>query len=399
MPLFPYQLEAIEGLPKDVILAFDTGTGKGQSSLEHYKRYSLGLPLLIIAPASKAKSGDWERELDMAELSHIPHQIVSYDKFGRSPTKYIDDENFVLIADECHFIKQPTTKRGKATIAAARLSKQFIGLSATPLPGGFKDLVSYMMIWGKVRNITEFRNRFMVIDKSRGFPIILGYREQGVLKDFWNSVAKPLERTMDSTSIGVDIQLKPAQLNEYRRLKKDRTTRDGDLLDNPSKLFSHLRQYSAPMRSDALRSVLDGTNEHVIVFYNFNTERDEILKVLEDYPVEVYEQSGHRSHLPERAVWDTMKPSVTIAQYQSASTAIELQYASVTVYYSPTYSFSDFHQSLGRTKRVGQKKHPVFYMFRVLGTIDEAVWKCIKEKRDFSESVWLVDNSAMDSNK
>lgn len=385
--LFDHQTEYIADLPKHCIMAAATGTGKGQMSLEHYKRYSNGLPLLILAPASKAKSPDWERELAMANLSNVPHQIVSYDKFARDPNKYITQE-FVLIADEVHFIKAPTTKRGKATILAAKRASQFIGLSATPTPNGMKDFVSYAIIWGLVRNKTEFERRFVITDRSRGFPIIVGYREQHVLRNMWAQIAKPMERYMESQSIGIDIELPKAALKEYRRLMKERITEDGDMLDNPSKLFAHLRQFTAYARQDALRNVLDGTDEHAIVFYNYNRERDAIMEVLKDYDVDIYEQSGHASNLPARDTWETMKRSVTLAQYQSASAAIELQYASVTVYYSPTYSYADFHQSMGRTRRTGQTKTPLFYMFRVLDTIDPAVWKAIKEKRDFSEKLY-----------
>ena len=120
-----------------------------------------------------------------------------------------------------------------------------------------------------------------------------------------------------------------------------------------------------------------------------------VLKVLEGLPKseqrEIYEQSGHVSNLPPRDKWATMKPSVTLAQYQSASTAIELTYAPVTVFLSPTYSYANFHQARGRTHRQGQKKRVVFYLLSVRFSIDTAVYSALRKKSNFNETIWLEE--------
>lgn len=386
--LYDYQQAYIKDLTPDVIMAASTGTGKSQMSLAHLKTVEHGAPLLILAPASKVKTGDWERELDMAGLANIPHKIVSYDKFARKPGDYFSP-GMALIADEVHFIKNPTSKRGKATIIAAKNASQFIGLSATPLPNGWRDLASYMIIWGAVKHKTEFTSRFLRIDRSRGFPLLLGYNEESTMANFWQSIAKPMERHMKSQSLPIDIYLSDSKQREYDKVKKFRVTPDGEMLDSAPLLHARLRQMLAKDRLDEMQSILDGTDEHILIFYNYDCERDAILEVLrEKYPKRViYEQSGHQSHLPPRDIWDDMKPSVTIAQYQSASVAIELQYASITIYFSPTYSYSNFHQSMGRTRRIGQKNTPLFYCFRVRKTIDEQVWSCLSIKKDFDDKV------------
>lgn len=192
-------------------------------------------------------------------------------------------------------------------------------------------------------------------------------------------------------TLGERIEMPTAFEKDYNRMKNKRIAPDGELLDSPSKLFARLRQSLTPLRKDTLKSLIESTDEHIVIFYNFNNEREMILDVLrglEDKRV-IYEQSGHASLLPERDQWATMKPSVTLAQYQSASTAIELTYASVTIFLSPTYSYANFHQAKGRTHRPGQKKRTVFYLLSVQGSIDSDVWKALKHKLDFSEKMWL----------
>lgn len=367
-------------------------------SLAHYKKHGLGRPLLILAPASKVKTQDWQREIEKFLGVCQPDMwwVVSYDKFARNWQAYASIEKLCVITDECHFACNSQTKRGKAVMRVAMLADQYIGLSATPLPNGWRSMENFAIMFGLSRNKTEYVRRFINIDRSRGFPIIMGYNEVGVMERFWQSISKKLDRDgvlelPDVVTIGERIKMPPKVHKEYVRMKNKRIAPDGELLDSPSKLFVRLRQSLTPLRRDVLKSIIESTDEHIVVFYNFDNERDMILSVLhslEDKRV-VYEQSGHRSMLPAREEWATIKPSVTLAQYQSASTAIELTYASVTIFLSPTYSYANFHQARGRTHRPGQKKRTVFYLLSVEGSIDQAVWKALKNKMDFSEKIWL----------
>lgn len=394
MKLHDYQVKYLDGLPRDVIMTADVGLGKSIMSLAHFAKHNPYGRLVVVAPASKVRTGDWEREaknfLGIDDL-----EVVSYEKFTKNWKQYVDPQ-LTIIADECHYVCNATSKRGKAISTVARTAAQFIGLSATPLPNGWKSAENYAVIFGVSRNKTQFHQRFVITDRSRGFPVILGYREEDFLKSWWASISRRLERTGDlklpSRSIGKVVDMKPRQAKEYRTVRNERIY-NGVLLDSAPLLFATLRQMTAPWRVNQLESILEETDEHVVVFYNYNNEREEILKLLEDKFTDrlVFEQSGHESHLPPRDAWGSMPPSVTLAQYQSASVAIELTYASVTIYFSPTYSYANFHQSMGRTRRNGQKKTTIFYMLKVEGTIDGQVWKALREKRDFDDKT--IDKS------
>jgi SNF2 family DNA or RNA helicase len=398
MKLYPYQEEYLSTLGKNCIMGADVGTGKTVMSLAHYKKHGLGRPLLILAPASKVKTKDWQREIErfLGEDQPDDWWVQSYDKFARNWQFYATIDNLCVISDECHFTCNSQTKRGKAVRRIAMMSDQYIGLSASPLPNGWRSMENFAIMFGLSRNKTEFVRRFMRIDRSRGFPIIMGYNEVDVMEKFWNSISKKLDRDgiielPEVVTLGERIEMPPSFEKDYKRMKNKRIAPDGELLDSPSKLFARLRQSLTPLRKDTLKSLIESTDEHIVIFYNFDIEREMILDVmrgLEDKRV-IWEQSGHNSLLPERDQWDTMKPSVTLAQYQSASTAIELTYASVTIFLSPTYSYANFHQAKGRTHRPGQKKRTLFYLLSVVDSIDSDVWKALKHKLDFSEKMWL----------
>lgn len=403
--LYNYQTNYLAELPKNIIMSADVGLGKSLMALEHYRRHSYGYHLVIVAPASKVKSGDWQREVSRIfgddEISGVSYAVISYEMFTRQWQTMSPPESTAYIFDEGHYAKSATSKRGKAVQKAALLSRQAIFLTATPLPNGWTDMENYAVIFGLAKNKTDFVRRFQIWDRSRSFPILVGYRDEHVMKQFWNKVSKPLEREgnldlPESITVGRSISASTATMTEYRRAHKERTTPDGELLDSHMKLFAYQRQLLTGDRLATLEEILASTNEHVVIFYNFNTEREAIRDLISSKfkKKHVFEQSGQLSELPKRSEWDGMKPSVTLAQYQSASTAIELTYASVMVFFSPTYSYANFHQAKGRIDRNGQKKKPLFYLLRVVGTIDDAVYAALKGKRDFSEQLYnkTLDN-------
>lgn len=395
--LYSYQSKYLEGLPRSVIMAADTGLGKTIMALEHAHRYEPIGNLVVVAPASKVKTGDWQREIDRYRGMAPPIEVfvVSYEKFTKTWRDYVD-ENTTIIADECHFICNSQSKRGKAVQIAARLCHQFIGLSATPLPNGWVSMENYAIIFGLVKNKTEFVQTYQIIDRRRGFPLLIGYRSEDVMQRFWHQVSKPLARSGDldlpSQLLYTPITQSKETAKEFAEVRKTRVYGE-ELLDSAPKLFMTLRQLTTPDRLAPLENVLNDTNENVVVFYNFNSEREAILRLLEKKfkDRKVFEQSGHASRLPKREAWDSLSGSVTLAQYQSASQAIELTYASITVFFSPTYSYSNFTQAQGRTKRNGQDKTVLFYLFNVEGTLDGAIYKCLQAKNDFSETLYYKE--------
>lgn len=394
--LYDYQTKYLENLPRNVIMAADVGLGKTIMAMEHAKRHDVK-KLVVIAPASKVRTGDWQREIEQFYGAMV-HEVISYEMFVKKWRELVDNDT-TLIIDESHMACNATTKRGKTILLACRIVKQWIMLSATPLPNGWRSGETYAILTGLSRNKTDFVNRFQIIDRSRGFPLHLGYREEGVLDDWWAKIAKPLVRTGDlvlpSRNIGIEPPMPSRLASTYKRAMKDRLYRptkdaEEEMLDSPSKLFATLRQIPTPARVDALQSIVESTTEHIVVFYNFNVERDAVLAMLKKSFKErkVYEQSGHKSNLPPRDKWEKLKPSVTLVQYQSGAQAIELTYASITVYLSPCTSFANYEQSKGRTRRNGQKKTTLFYHIAAEGSLDRHIWGILKKKRDFSTAMF-----------
>ena len=381
MQLYPWQADYLRDLPKNLIMTAETGTGKTIMSLKHTKE---ALPILVIAPPAKKNSGDWEREADALGLK------VYTVSFGKVAKMSLPNQDYILIVDEVHYAKSATSKRAKAIIALATspYCKQFIGLSATAIPNGFIDLQTYGIIFGWWRNKTDFLRNYVLIDRSRGYPRIIGYRDEDKLKHLWQQVAFGLDkshlRLPDLINITTNIKLTKKQRDSYNAIKRERVLEDGTLLDTPAKLHATLRQYLSTIRTEALEAVLDDTDEHILVFYSYNAARDAILEVAHKYKRKIYEQSGHKSDLP---VGVPEVPSLTLLQYQSGSVGLNLQYAPISVFYEPSYSYMDTEQAKGRNYRGGQDKIVRHYWFKVERSIDTAVYKCLENKQDFNENI------------
>lgn len=400
--LYPYQKTFLETMPLRGIMNAELGTGKTLMSLAHYKEHAWGLPLLIIAPASKTRSGDWEREI-VAYFGDIQpeYRIVSRERFttGREGGKPLwwefapkfGGKQHAVIVDEVHIGgRNPSSSFHKKLLYATRDATFFLGLSGTPIPNGWRDFIGYAVLYHLTRTQSEFKKRYFEIVRYKGFPEIVDIRHEDELIEQWQYISRSLSRSQANELparqfVGVDIEC-PAVYYEMLRTRKD----GDELLDNPSKLLHHLRQCLTDVKLDKLQNILFDTEENVLIFYNYDSERDKLQELLKDSDKVIYEINGHAHTAPERDAWDAVKNSVTLCHYKSASAGLELTYATITVYLSPTYSWAEYTQSIGRTYRQGQTKKCLYYNFRTLHTVEVDIYKALRSKQDFKPDAYDI---------
>jgi len=409
MKLYQYQEEYLKRLPASCIMAADLGTGKTLMSLAHWERQNTSRPLLVVAPASKIRTGDWEAEakrwfgLAMPDITYISYESLRLmDKETKRPRwwKFTGARNggrvYDIIADECHALKNPQAKQSKAILEIKQSGGLFIGLSGTPMPNGWIDFAGYSKLFGYVKGITEFKQRYCVYQDYKGFPELVKYVNTGQLESQLRRVAFKLDRDQAAElpdrqlmSVNIHLDSKATKLYTTLRVTKQHPN-TGELLDNSSRLLSVLRQSTTASRLDHLLSIVDDTSDNVVVFYNYISERKAILKALAKSEKKILRYDGEVHNVLPRANAE-LKNTVLVAHYKSASTGLNLQWANVTVYFSPTYSYQEFEQSIGRIHRNGQTKKCLYYLFNVKNTVDRTIWECLRDKRDFNEKLWEAD--------
>lgn len=406
--LYEFQKQYLRGLPDKHIFAADTGTGKTIMALAHYDAHAYLKPLLILAPASKVRTGDWDRELKQYFAGRLlpEYEIWSYEKFSRLPSlkKYREtgetgvaaswvkrhQNGFAMICDEVHKAKNPQSGIGKRVYSVAQYAGFFAGLSATPLPNGWIDAANYFKIFGFSKNITEFKRRYCNIQVYKGFPEIVEYYHKEELQRNWNKIAKPLSKQMaldlpPLTFVPVSLP----NTKKYLQIQKDRIF-GGKFLDNPSALMHALRQSVVSPKIEWLRDFLEEASDNVVVFYNYESEREAILAMLKKSHKDrkIFRLDGEKHEAPSKELWAGLRRTITLAQYQSGSTGIELTYAATTVYFSPTYSYSNYEQSIGRTNRNGQTRKMTLYLLCAPTTIEKDIWDALRNKTDFQVQQW-----------
>lgn len=410
--LYEFQKQYLNKIPNKYIMSADTGTGKSFMSLAHYDSHAYLEPLLILAPASKVNTNDWQRDvLAYFEGRMVPYfEVWSYEKFSRVPTikqfqktgdrgqwrawlERHKGRNFSVICDEIHRAKNPQSGIGKAVYEIATAANTFVGLSATPLPNGWIDAANYFKIFGYVKHLTDFKRTYVNEANYKGFPEIVGYWHEGRLRNYWNDISKPLSKdeALDLpplVSVPVSLPAGP----DYLKVMKERLFGD-KFLDNPSALMHALRQSITAPKIAWLDEFLEGTSDNVVVFYNYVSERDSILQMIKKHhgKRQVFRIDGEVHEAPSKDGWAGLSRTITLAQYQSGSTGIELTYCATTVYFSPTYSYSNYEQSIGRTNRNGQTKKMTLYLLCAPATLEKEVWSALRNKSDFQQAQWIKE--------
>lgn len=410
MELYNYQKDYLASLPRNVLMYAGLGTGKTAMSLMHWKRQN---PLLIVAPAAKLRTGDWQEEAEAWLGKETANRIIyiSYEKLRLNDSKthrpnwwqFVARRNggrvYDVIADEAHFIKNPQAKQSKAIKEIVDGGGQFIGLTATPMPNSWIDFAGYSKLWGFTSGITEFKRTYVDEQRFKGYPEIVGYRNVPTLERQFKSIAPHLSREQaselpDRHFIRTDVKMSDADYKKYATVKLTRMYH-GEMLDNPSKALHVLRQLTTKARLPHLQAIAEATSENIVVFYNYISEREAILKELHKLKNKTILRYDGDKHDELPASNAELSDVILVAHYKSASTGLNLQWASVTVYFSPTYSYLDFEQSAGRTHRTGQKKKCLYYLFSVKGSVDPAVYRTLRDKESFTERLaenYLNDN-------
>lgn len=391
--LYDFQQRILNQSKPNYIIAADTGTGKTMMGIHHYLKYREDEPLLVVAPPSKIKEGGWDREIEFIANHYevdIEYALLSWGSVAKNWAKF---KGYYVLFDECHMAKNSTSQRGKAAFKLAEYSTHFCLLSATTMPNGWGDAINYFKMFGFTKNKTQFNHEFAIMEYQKfgaqQFQKVVGYRNEDELEKMYQSVSVTISKNeaLDLPDITYQfINFKPSK--EYRVIKKDRVLDDVDY-DSSAKLLSGLRYYANQKDKLAYtKDFLEGTSRNVVIFYNFKQEVEDLLDIAKKLDKKIYQVSGGKFSLPDKTDWPDVTNSVTFVQYQAGSAGIELQYCSEVIYYTPTYSYGDYQQSLGRAYRNGQENKVSVYQYKTLGTVEEEVWKALENKEDFDMKLY-----------
>lgn len=360
---------------------------------------------------------------------------------------FCSSEPTMLVLDESIRIKNPKAQRTRAIVGETRRRAGRIhmvpGLSdlcpyrrilnGTPISQGPLDVYSQILaldryFWDRhgMSSFAAFRARYaltrqMTSPGGRMFEIVVGYRN---LVELQGIVAKISDRVLKEEVLRdlppklykkIYFELSENQHKLYKSLRDEFVAEFGaDIITTPDVLTRLTRlhqitcgyigvldensiEYRAQAipgpnpRLSALRDILQDVSGKAIVYARFTADVDAICRMMED------EKLGHQRHdggcsATDRALAiESFKEDdgvrFLVGTEATMGEGLTLTQAKTVIYYSNQYSLKSRLQSEDRAHRIGQQNAVLYIDLCAQGTIDEAIVRALREKRDVAQLI------------
>lgn len=390
--LYPSQLIALDKMHDGCILRGGVGSGKSITSLAYYylqmggKRSSImggdfqsltdRLPLYIITTARKRDTLEWEDELSRFYISTDDSVVIdSWNNIG----KYLGVKNSFFIFDEQRVIGDGAWVKSFLRIAK---SNRWILLSATP-GDTWKDYIPVFLANGFYRNKTEFYREHVIFDPYTKFRKISRYINQGRLIRQRAMILVEMDAQRRAESHHKDIHVE-YDIAKYKQLTK---TRWNPYSDEPirtsAELYYNWRRIANESDDRKLKTLeIHRRHPKLIIFYNFDYERDILRELKYDKGTKVAEWSGHKhDELPSTEKW------VYLVQYTAGAEGWNCITTDTILFYSQSYSYKQTIQAAGRIDRTNTPFDDLYYYhLKSKSPIDIAISHALQQKKNFVES-------------
>lgn len=376
MELYPHQEEALLKIRSGSIVNGGVGSGKTLTSLEFYRRNFPDRKLYVITTAKKRDSGDWEED---AEKAGVYIDVV--DSWNNIQ-KYVDYKDSFFIFDEQRVVGYSAW--GKAFIKIARKNK-WILLTATP----GDTWLEYMTVFianGFYRNKSEFIDQHVEYDQYVSYPKVKRYHNEGILMRNRNSILIPMHFERKTVRHRKFIYSSYDEAKYLRIMKERWNIFEDKPIENASELLQCLRKLvgTDEDRIFNARFLMD-IHDRLIVFYNYNYERDVLISIANHLGREYWEWNGHaHQEVPDTDRW------LYFVQYTAGAEGWNCISTNVILFYSLNYSYKITEQAEGRIDRLNTKYTDLeYYFLSSRSQIEADIYKAIKTKEKFNESAWV----------
>lgn len=393
--LYDYQMDAVRRMRNGCILNGGVGSGKSRTGLYYYFSRGGGcitgdryIPmkkpkdLYIITTAMKRDSLEWEGELTHYLMSTDP-EVNDYNNkividSWNNIKKYVDVKDAFFIFDE-----DRVTGSGAWVKAFLKIvkSNEWIILSATS-GDCWADYIPVFIANGFYKNKTEFSREHIVWSRFTKYPKIDRYINTGRLIRLRERILIDMDFNRQTIAHHEDIYVK-YDIPMYKDVGKLRWNPYTNLpIKNASELCYTWRKI---VNSDESRqlALLELYEKHpkMIIFYNFDYERDVLLNLYYGEGVEVAEWTGHAHQpVPSGDKW------VYLVQYTAGNEGWNCIRTDTIVFYSQNYSYKVMTQAAGRIDRLNSPYTDLYYYhLKTRSGIDLAISRALKEKKKFNE--------------
>lgn len=421
--LYPFQKEAVAALlsGKHFVIS---GTGSGKSAVamcyaEHKMARTGKAKLLIVTTASKSKARTTEGLDDFSADAKLfcsssffnslssSLTLLSWHKLAAWTKDHANElDEYVIIWDEVQKAKSGIASgMGKAFLKITKANQDWAGFTATP-GDTWLSFYPYFVACGMEKNKTSFLAKYANVQTFKGFPEIVGWRNEAELKRMWSLVSYAPDTSIvaqqmpEETYRTITVSLPKAYSTVLKtRLRAgsdpDHYEYDTDFLATSGALVSELRRLCFTKdKQDWLSDFLEGVESSAVIFYNYIATGDALETIARKALPKgsrIWRIDGAHHDIPTAETIG--KKDVVLCQWQSGSEALNLQFIHYWITPELCYSFSTFKQGLGRIKRIGQKHPMTFYCLICDDGIERDVLQILKGKGTFAEKNWCIEKN------
>ena len=325
----------------------------------------------------------------------------------------------MVVVDESSSFKSHSAKRFKALAGVSGKIDRMVELTGTPSPNGLEDLWSqvYLLDGGERlgKRYTQFRERYFQPDRRGADGMVYSYAakpgtEQSILdkiSDICISMkAEDYLQLPDITYHEIPVELDAKAEKAYRELERkmvlELPEEEEISVTSAAALSNKLLQLANGAVYDEDRSVhevhgckieaflelvesLQG--KPVLVFYNFQHDRERILKALSGSGLRVRELKTTR----DEDDWNAGLIDILLAHPASSAYGLNLQQGgNHVVWFGLTWNYELYTQANKRLHRQGQTEKVIIHHLVCTGTRDEDVMRALEKKDDVQN--WVMES-------
>lgn len=424
-------------------LFLDMGLGKTVTTLTavkelKYNRFQVR-KVLVIAP-KKVAEGTWSREKDKWDHTRILRVSLVLGSQSRriralntpADLYIVNRENVVwlveyyrnawpfdmVVVDESSSFKSHKAKRFKALASVGPHIERMVELTGTPSPNGLDDLWSqiYLLDGGERlgRKYTQFRERYFD-PGDRGQNVVYNYKakpgsEDSILEKISDicismkaeDYLQLPEIVYHQVPVVLDTKAKKAYRELERKMVLELPGEEEISVTSAAALSNKLLQLANgaiydedhqvhevhACKVEAFLELLESLRgKPVLVFYNFQHDRDRIRKALEGTGLRIRELRNTK----DEEAWNRREVDVLLTHPASSAYGLNLQQGgNHVIWFGLTWNYELYTQANKRLHRQGQSERVIIHHLVCTDTRDEDVMRALERKEDVQG--WVLES-------
>lgn len=364
--------------------------------VQHFEKFYFGL---FFDLTNKNDFIEFLDYVDSDDTDETLVGVINYELiFRRKELSRLRD--FTLMLDESSLIQNENSKRAKFILKKLNPANVIL-LSGTPTNGKYEQLWSQLHLLGwNISKDLYWRHYvdYEYVDNGSGFPVkvVHGYKNVERLKQKMREYGCQFLKTEEVfnlpeqmfNTVWVDT---PKLYNKFlndRIVKVEDKELVGDTVLTKA-LYARMLcgSYSAE-KLEALKDLLQSTEDRVVIFYNFNEE----LRKIEDLCIELDKPTSIvNGQTKDLKCYEEYGNAVTLVQYQAGAMGLNLQKANRLIYFTLPWgkgSCGLWEQSKKRIHRIGQDRPCFYYTLLCKHTIEGTNLDALVQGKELTDELF-----------